>query len=335
MAAGGTTPVDPPELDEEGCPVPQLIGYATTGSGTTGGGDSAPTVVTSAGDLRDALSGGDARVVHVSGTIDAGDSSVEIESNKTLRGVDRDATIVGGLTVSGSNVIVQNLTIQGKGEGGSPADAINGTGSNIWFDHLNVLEGGDGLLDLVNGADRITTSWNKFWYTDPDHGHRLSLLFGNDSEKCDLDGGRQHHTIHHNWFADLVRSRAPRLYFGRGHIFNNYYNPPGNNYCIGVGTWASVLIENNYFKDVNNPHQYQDDEYPVYIEAVGNVYDNTSGDQVTGPSSGVGQPLPERFEGSDCHAALPHPEPFTPPYGYFADAAEDVPDLVQRCAGPR
>src|SRR5690606_37440336 len=144
-------------------------------------------------------------------TIETGNSAIKISSNKTLRGTTKEAKIVGGLTVSGSNVIVQNFTVQGKGEGNSPADAVNGSGSNIWFDHLNILDGVDGILDLVNGADMITTSWNKFWYTDPGHSHRLALLFGNDSgePKCELDGGRQHHSVHHNWFSDLVDQRMP------------------------------------------------------------------------------------------------------------------------------
>ncbi|MGD8859499.1 MAG: hypothetical protein PVI30_05765 [Myxococcales bacterium] len=326
-----TTPAEA-ELDDNGCPVPEMIGWATTGSGTTGGGDSAPVVVSDGDGLRQALDGDEARVVHFSGTIDGGSDEIEIGSNKTLLGTSQDATIVGGLSVDGDNVIVRNFTLQGKGDGGSPSDAINGSGSNIWFDHLDVLEGGDGLLDLVNGADRVTTSWCKFSYTDPDHGHRLALLFGNDSEKCEEDGGRQRHTIHHNWFGDLVRSRAPRIYFGQTHIFNNFYNSPGNNYCIGVGTWASVLIENNYFKDVSDPHRLQN-EYPTHIEATGNVYDNTSGDQATGPS-GIGT-MPERFAGSACHAALEDPGPWTPPYAYALDAAESIPELVQRCAGPQ
>jgi len=322
-------PTQPPVSGS--CPT-DLIGWATTNGGTTGGGNSTPVVVSNASELRDALSGNSARVVHFSGTIDTGSSSISIGSNKTLQGTTKNATIRGGLSVSGNNVIVRNFTIQGKGYGGSPADTINGDGNNIWFDHLNVLEGGDGLLDLVNGADRVTTSWNKFSYTDPSHGHRLALLFGNSSDKCSQDGGRQRHTIHHNWFGDLVNSRMPRLYFGKAHIFNNYYNSPGNNYAIGVGTWASALIENNYFKDVKNPHRRQND-YPTYIEANGNVYDGTSGNRHTGGNA-IGT-MPDRFSGSSCHAGLADPGPFNPPYNYSLDSAESVPELVQRCAGPQ
>jgi pectate lyase len=327
MAGSGATD---PGLDADGCPLPQLVGWATQGPGTTGGGDTMPVEVSTADELRNALSGDEPRVVLISGTINTGSSEVDIDSNKTLRGTNKDATIMGGLSVGGSNVIVQNLTINGNG---GPSDTVNGDGSNIWFDHLALLDGDDGILDLVNGADMITTSWNKVYYSESmkDHGHRLALLFGNDSDKCDLDGGRQRHTIHHNWFGDYVDQRMPRIYFGRAHIYNNYYNTPGNSYNIRVGTWAAVIIENNHFQDTNNPHEVS--PYPTFIEAVGNIYENTSGDQAEGGNDiGV---IDSRFDGSACHAALPMPESWVPPYAYAADPAESVRELVQRCAGPR
>ena len=102
----------------------ELVGWATTGSGTTGGGNANPIEVTSYSDLESAMSGDEPRVALVSGTIDTGGDSLVIEHNKTLRGVDANATIVGGISINGSNVIVQNLTIQGKGQGGSPIAAI-------------------------------------------------------------------------------------------------------------------------------------------------------------------------------------------------------------------
>jgi pectate lyase len=274
------------------------------------------------------MSGDDPRVVLLSGTVDTGSESVTINSNKTLRGVDANARIVGGLSIRGNNIIVQNLTVQGKGQGNDPEDAINSHGaSNIWFDHLNVYDGGDGVMDLTNGSDRATVSWCKFWYTDSGHSHRLALLFGNGSEKCDVDGGKQNHTIHHCWFADLVKSRMPRLLFGKGHIFNNYYNSPGNSYCIGVGSWGSVLVENNYFEDVNDPHRHQDG-HPGYIVATGNIYDNTSGSQDEGYQYN-GEEL------NDCEKALWDPGPWTPPYDYTLDPAEDVPTIVRNNAGPQ
>jgi pectate lyase len=197
---------------------------------------------------------------------------------------------------------------------------------------LAVYDGGDGLLDLTNGSDHITVSWCKFWYTDPNHSHRLALLFGNSSEKCADDGGKVNHTIHHNWFSDLVKQRMPRLLFGKGHIFNNYYNSPGNDYCVGAGSWASVLVEENYFRDVEDPHRFQDG-HPSYIAVSGNIYDNTSGSRDEGA-----RPDPEGPANS-CEEGLETPGPWNPSdyysYQHALDAAANVPDIVQRCAGPQ
>ncbi len=320
-ATGGTTATGD-------CPV-ELVGWATTTTGTTGGGNATPVVVTTLAALTTAVSGNEARVVHLSGTVDTGSSALSIGSNKTLRGVDKNAKIIGGIGIKGqSNIIIQNLTVQGKGQGNSPADAAAASGSHhLWFDHLNILDGGDGILDITNGSDRASISWCKFWYTDSSHDHRLAVLLGNGSEVCDLDGGKNNHTIHHNWFSTLVDQRMPRLLFGKGHVFNNYYNSPGNGYCVGSGSWASILVENNYFKGVNSPHKFQDG-HPSFIEAKGNVYDQTTGSKDTGLGG-------DSAAESDCEKALPTPASWTPSYSYKADAADSIPTLVQKCAGPQ
>jgi len=278
------------------------------------------------GELRSAMSGETPRVVILSGTVSTGGDALEVNHNKTLRGKDKDARIVGGIEIRGSNVILQNFTIEGAGAGGSPGDATNSDeASNMWMDHLAIFDGPDGIMDLTNGSDLGTISWCKFWYTDPGHGHRLALLFGNGSKKCEIDGGKQNHTIHHNWFAELVRSRAPRLLFGKGHIYNNFYNSEGNNYCIGIGSWASGLIQNNYFKDTNSPHRHQD-HHKSYIVAEGNIYDNTDGSTDTGFKD---------ESKSECDLPMEDPGPWTPTYDYTLHPAEIIPELVQRCAGPQ
>jgi pectate lyase len=287
--------------------------------GTTGGGDAEVQQVTSMSELRSLAGDSTPRVLELSGTFETGSSALEISSNKTLVGTGEDTTIIGGITINGqSNIIIRNMSILGSGEGGRPADSVGVRGShNLWFDHLNITDGPDGILDLTRGTDHVTVSWSKFYYTDSSQSHRLALLFGGGSTHGDTDTGKNNHTVHHNWFGDFVDQRMPRLLFGKGHIYNNYYNSPGNAYCIGSGSFASLLVENNYFKDVNDPHRFQDGN-PSTITAEGNIYDNVSGKRDTGGNK------------SDAPAAWTNP-----PYNYTLDTAESIPELVQRCAGPQ
>ena len=302
-----------------------LSGWASVeayGTKTTTGGGSVPSVtVTTLEELKRLLSDDAPQVVIVSGKIATGPKALEIRSNKTLLGTDKDATIHGGISIKGgSNIIVRNLNIQGAGVGKDPADAIAARGSHhLWFDHLNVWDSRDGNLDLTVGSDCITVSWCKFWYEDITNDHRLSCLVGNGSTSADTDTGKNRVTYHHNWFADLVRERMPRVLFGRVHLFNNYYSSTGNNYCIGVGSFASVLIEQNCFKGVKNPHKFADGNH-AFITAKDNLYDGTEGKQEIGLGG---------KDGPDVAA-------FTqPPYPYTADPASSVPALVMKGAGPQ
>lgn len=300
----------------------RLYGWASvSGSGlgtTTGGGSASPQTITSLADLRKYANDSTPRVLRLSGTFTTGSSPIEVGSNKTLIGVDGGATIRGGINIDGdNNIIVRNLNIQGNGKNSTPVDTVAARNAHhLWFDHLNLWDASDGLLDLTRGSDFMTVSWVKLWYTDSSNSHRLASLVGNGSGASDTDRGKNNATFHHNWFAELVDQRGPRILFGKGHVYNSYYSSAGNAYSIGTGSEASVLIENNYFKNVHDPHRFQDGN-PTYITARGNVYDNTSGKRDTGAQgSGV--------------------TPFTnPPYAYTLDSANDVPDLVTRCAGPK
>ena len=295
------------------CPPPQLVGWAAVGDGmtTTGGGDATPQEVTSMSELKDLAGGDEPRVIHVRGTLDGG---LDVGSNKTIVGIGKDARINGGITMGGvSNIIIRNLTIIGGN------DTISSRGSHhMWLDHLAVADGSDGVIDLTRESDFATVSWCKVWY-DRGGGHKLAFLFGGGSTHT-ADRGHNNHTVHHNWFSKEVKERMPRLLFGRGHIYNNFYNSPGNNYCVGSGSWSSLYVENNYFLEVSDPHRFQDGN-PSYIEAVGNVYDNTNGKQDTG-NGGSGSDPPGPWDPSSV-------------YSYQADPAESIPDLVQRCAGPQ
>ncbi|KAK6543559.1 hypothetical protein TWF694_000303 [Orbilia ellipsospora] len=111
--------------------------------------------------------------------------------------------------------------------------------------------------------------------------------------------------------------------YGEAHIYNNYYNSPGNNYCIGFGSYGSVLIENNYFKGVKNPHYFMYDWY-VYAAASGDTYDTCTGTKDTGVKGST------NVAGQESYS---YP-PVKVNYSYSLDSAANIPALVQSCAGP-
>src|SRR5688572_15799517 len=248
---------------------------------TTGGGSASPVTVTTYAGLSSAVSGTTPRVIIVSGTIrttDGGGFGLQIGSNITITGADKNATIYGGINISGSgNVIIRNLNFHGIYPNPGPDDAIAVNNSHhVWLDHLNIWDAGDGNLDITNQSSYITVSWCKFWYTNSSHPHRFNGLIGSGGGDHPEDWGRLKVTYHHNWFAGLVHERMPRLMYGQAHTYNNYYTCTGNNYVIGVGSYGSMLVENNYFKNVKSPHIFMYDVW-CYIVARGNVYSNTTG----------------------------------------------------------
>jgi pectate lyase len=348
--AGGSAgmPVQPPPPAPGDCDTPPpaspLVGWAAVnGNGvatTTGGGNATPVVVTTLAELQNAVLGTDPAVILVRGVMAPGE--VRPGSNKTIVGT-CGAEIHGHMEVSGSvNVIIRNIKIVGFGVGncaldpgfdaaegcssGDDAITVQRNSHHIWFDHCDISDGTDGNLDVSNGANFVTISWTKFHYTARTDdvgsdstgaaGHRYSNLVGG-SDNTVADAEALNVTWHHNWWADNVVERQPRIRFGENHLFNNYWASATTNYCVRAGIQANVLIENSYFDGVRTPHQFNNaaDEASATITVNGNIYDGTSGTQATGGLGG---------------------QPFTdPPYDYQLDAAAAVPDLVQAGAGPK
>lgn len=348
------TEVDPPPVPGDApCAVPDYIfsdtnpiGWASQGSGTTGGRDASPVLVTSLSALQSEVSGTTPKVIYVSGDLTAG--GLVFGSNKTVIGCSSGAHIRGHVRIGSgsSNIILRNLQISGyavgncaldpgfnSGEGcssGNDAVGINGNAHHIWVDHCSVKDGADGNLDITNDADFVTVSWTKFSYTPRTDnvgsdstgaaGHRFSnLVGGTDSAPTGWPGTIPLNvTWHHNWWAENVVERQPRVRYGRNHLFNNYYNSQASNYCVRAGIEASILLQGNYFDGVKSPHQFNNDsnEQTAYIAlgdgAFANRYSGVSGDQET---QGGG-------------------ETFEPPYAFTVEAAADVPAVVRAGAGP-
>lgn len=92
-------------------------GYASLNGGTTGGKGGKTVTVKKFKDLKEAAESTDPMIIIVEGTIkttDGGDKSLNVRSNKTLMGKDKNAKIYGGISISKEkNVIVYNLNIEG------------------------------------------------------------------------------------------------------------------------------------------------------------------------------------------------------------------------------
>lgn len=322
-----------------------VVGWAATANGgvttTTGGGNATPVTVTTLAALQDAVKGTNAAVIYVKGSLAAG--NINVGSNKTIAGL-CGAEIHGHLEFGGSvNVILQNMKVVGYGVGdcsldpnydpsvgcssGEDAISIQKNAHHVWIDHCDVSDGTDGNLDITNGANYVTVSWTKFHYsarTDDSgddstgaSGHRFSsLVGGTDNPSSYDDANALNVTWHHNYWADRVVERQPRVRFGKNHLFNNLWASTGDNYCVRAGKEAKILLENNVFQGVKNPQQFNNssDEGTAYITATGNIYTDTSGTQAT---KGGGTPFTN------------------PSYQYSLDPADSVAAAVKSGAGPK
>jgi pectate lyase len=248
-----TPPTGSPTTGPTGSPTPSispsvsppqtgLVGWATQNGGTTGGGSTSPITVTSASALTSALASTSPAVIRVSGTISCS-GMLRVRSSKTILG-NSGATIAGcGLTISGDrNVIIRNLTFRDWDD-----DAINieQSATNIWVDHNTFTNGYDGAVDIKRGSDFITVSWNRV------HNHGKSMLLGHSDDNASQDTGHLRVSYHHNWF-DGSGTRHPRVRFGNPvHVYNNYYF--NNEYGVASTMDGGVLVEGNYFENVDEP----------------------------------------------------------------------------------
>jgi hypothetical protein len=127
--------------------------------------------------------------------------------------------------------------------------------------------------------------------------------------------GKLNVTMHHNWWASGCDARMPRVRYGQVHVYNNYYDCQGNNYCIGVGNESHIRVESNYFNRAYDPWK---DYY-----------------------GGSGTPGEIGWNSDNifyrCYLPIWAPNRystiFTPPYAYTLDDTEDIPAIVGSYAG--
>lgn len=297
--------------------LPGLVGWAAyEGAGvTTTTGGAAGRVVTAytGAELERFAASEEPLVIRVCGTLRS--PALRVSSNKTLVGVGENPTLEGGIAIRGTaeahvqNVVVKNLRVHAATSEVEGVGVMVDKAHHVWIDHSEIFDAAGGLLHVVHAADFVSVSWTKFHFTPatPDLEHRFACMIGNSDDDRDEDSGHLRVTLHHNWWADYIRQRAPRVRFGDVHLFNNYWSTAGNDYSIWAAVGSRVLLENNYFRSVKNPHEIHDADGQLL--STGNIYDGTLGTmQGTGTA-------------------------FVPPYPYVAEAALGLNTAVQRGAG--
>jgi pectate lyase len=297
-----------------------LIGFATESGGTKGGAGGETVVAATAAEFIAAATSDKPRIIRVSGTLDLGEKSVNLASNKTILGEGRDAGFVGHIAMQGvTNIIIRNLTFtnaKGVGQGVGGGDGMTTHSSHhIWVDHCTFGDCADGQFDITHGSDFITVSWCKFHYTDEKNDHRLSMLIGNKDNLAAEDSGKLHVTLHHNWIGKLVKDRTPRVRFGQVHVFNTYFAPSADNgSCIGVGVDARVLLESSHFDGAKYPWKSRSEGG----EKAGRLQVNDD----------IIHDFPKKPKLMETST-----ETFKPPYAYTLAPANTVKETVTKYAG--
>ena len=299
-----------------------LVGWATAGTGTTGGSGGPTITVSDYPSFESALTQDGLRIVQVSGTITGTGDGIRVTPGKTVIGLGANARlenlglVIGWNTAFGrtGNVIVRNLTF---GSVHAPTDkiAVAYGAKNVWIDHCvfhsDLAAAGtnkdyyDGQLDITHGADFVTVSWCRFL------DHYKNSLVGHTNKKTDQDGGHLTVTYHHNAFIH-VNSRNPSVRYGLVHVFNNYYLNI-ESYGIASRCDAQVLVENNHFEHVAKP-----------------IVADTSLSKVAGFVRGAET---NAFVQCGSNSIATPPSSWVPPYAYKLDPVADVPSLVMRWSG--
>ena len=251
-----------------------LIGWATQSGGTSGGSSSTVVTVTSSSQLDSALQSGTSQTVRISGMISISGMH-KVASNKTVIGVGSNSGFSGGglIVANANNVIIRILRFQSSND-----DAINVQYStHVWIDHNDLQSAHDGLVDIKRSSDYITVSWNRT------HNHDKTFLLGHDDGNASEDQGHLRVTYAYNWF-DGTNQRHPRVRFGNPvHVLNNYYSNIGS-YGVASTIEAGVLVEGNYFENVDDPYHLAEGDSPAGALVARNNFLTGSGSGQTGGS---------------------------------------------------
>lgn len=290
------------------------VGWCEYDGNVTGGEGGDTVWVNTFEDLKTHAESEDTEVIILTGSVGTGGgitSRIYLNSNKTLLGYG-NAELHGSIFIAAdTNVVIRNLKVRGDGahdRDGEDCIALS-YAERVWLDHLDVVDGGDGNLDIVRESNYVTVSWCRFSYTDASTYHQWSNLNGNSDDRI-TDRGKLKITFHHNYWAPGCIRRMPNVRFGQVHVVNNYYRTEQNDdFCIGATKEADMLIENNSFEWVNEALMYTNTATAAQMR--NNLFIATLGGK-----TGFGTA-------------------FTPPYPYTMTAVEDVENVVRFNVGRR
>jgi len=291
-------------------------------------------------DARDAAQQRQARQVQIS-----------VGPNTTIVGLRHTARVLGGgfMVKNVDNVIIRNLTFEDAADcfpSWDPKDGSTGNwnseydsvtlynATHVWADHNTFTDGRnpdsaqpsyfgrpyqvhDGQLDITNGSDYVTASWNVF----RDHD-KTNLVGSSNSSK--VDPGHLRVTFHHNMWSNTVQ-RAPRVRFGQVDVYNNYYavGTEEYEYSIGVGKSSQIVAEANYFKLPDNA-------------PAGKVLYNWGGTALTAAGNlvnGTETDLTAAFNTANPATPLGTSAGWAPTLRLTVDRADRLPHLVGHHAG--
>jgi pectate lyase len=272
----------------------QVPGWASQNGGTTGGGTSAETTVTTYAQLKSAIENAAVKVIKVSGTITVTTRlSFQDQTGKTIYGASGAKLVSTKHTKDASgiinikrckNIIIRNLIFEGPGAYDTDGwdNAILDECTNVWVDHCEFRDGVDGNFDIKNKSDYISVTYSKFHYLKPPKAggsggsddHRYSNLIGS-SDGATGDRGKLRITFARCWWAPGCKERMPRVRFGKVHIINSYFNSTVSNKCIAAGFEADIRVEKNVFEGVKTPIDLMTGY--TAVTAVDNIFTSTSG----------------------------------------------------------
>ncbi len=273
-----------------------VYGYASLNGGTTGGaGANAVEVAVCNGvDLTAALANpaysDKPLTIYVDGVItwhNSGNKDIKLNRpNVSIIGRGNDAEFWGtGIHITASNVIVRNLKMykvpQTRGQGDIiTIDGRNGPVRNVWIDHNELFNDLNVAIPDSITDPALRDAYQKDYYDELVSGRSdvaditISYNYLHDSWKTSLWGSSDEDnfdrriTWHHNYWHK-VNSRLPLFRFGKGHIYNNYYNSVDTS-AINSRMGAIIRVERNVFENTKNPVMSQDSSAIGYWELIEN-----------------------------------------------------------------